>query len=236
MTTIHLNGHHQKTLDAIRAHPTPHNVEWHDVLSLLGHLGTVTERHNGAFDVRIGHHGFVLDRPKGHDVTGDQIRALQKFLTQKFLASTDQSASPDTSARAGGRPCIVLIDHHQAKLFDLDEAHDHAAAPKVHVPEDGDGSRRRLEHRQGNDDHDGGHSSEDSGYYEAICGDLEQAGPIVVLSDGQGRSSAGDYLVGYVRRHHAGIAVRIVATDRIDISHVSDSQAVAAGRALLGGR
>jgi hypothetical protein len=230
MTTIHLNGHHQKTLDAIRAHPTAHNVEWHDVLSLLGHLGTVTERHNGAFDVVIDDHGFVLDRPKGHDVTGDQIRALQKFLAQ-----TDRSASPDESARADGRPCIVLIDHHHAKLFDLDEGLGHAAAPKVHVPDDGDGSRRRLEHRQGDDDHDGGHSSEDAGYYEAICDDLGDASRIVVLSDGQGRSSAGDYLVGYVSRHHAGIAERIVATDRIDISHVSDSQAVAAGRALLEG-
>jgi hypothetical protein len=127
----------------------------------------------------------------------------------------------------------VLIDHHQARLFHAGEDHHTGIKPIVIVPDDDDGSRRRIEHRQGNDDHDGGHASEDAGYYERICTDIEGADPIVVLSDGKGRSSAGEYLVDYLKRKHAGMARQIVATERVDISHLTDGEIVAAGLALL---
>ena len=59
MTSIHLNGHHRKTLASIFSHPESHNIEWHDVLSLLNYLGTANEGHNGSYDIAIGdeHHG-----------------------------------------------------------------------------------------------------------------------------------------------------------------------------------
>lgn len=93
MTSIHLNGHHRKTLASVFGHPTPHNVEWHDILSLLQNLGTVTERHNGGFDMSIGDHAIVIERPKGHDLEGDQLRALKTFLSVAGL-SPDENGVP----------------------------------------------------------------------------------------------------------------------------------------------
>lgn len=235
MASAHLNGHHRKTLASIFRHPASHNVEWHDVLSLLQSVGTVNERHNGGFDLSIGDHAIVIERPKGHDLEGDQLRALKKFLGLVGL-SPDESGMTnpsDTPADADKRTWIVLIDHHQARLFHVGEDQHAASAPIVLVPDDDDGSRRRIEHRQGNDDHDGGHASEDASYYERICGGIAGADRIVVLSDGKGRSSAGEYLIDYIKRKHAGIAQRIVATERVDISHLTAGEIVAAGLALL---
>jgi hypothetical protein len=241
MTSVHLNGHHRKTLAGIFVHPAPHNVEWHDVLSLLQNLGTVTDRHNGGIDVTIGDHTVILERPKGHDLEGDQLRGLKTFLTTAGL-SPDEDGTPRQAETPAGvekvswpakETWIVLIDHHQSRLFKVGDDRHGAAAPIVLVPDDADGSRRRIEHRQGNADHDGGHASEDVAYYERISNDVAGAERIVVLSDGKGRSSAGEYLVDYLKRNHAGIAKRIVATDRVDISHLSDGQIVAAGLGLL---
>jgi len=236
MTMPHLNGHHRTTLDSIFRHPASHNVEWHDVLSLLQHIGTVTERHNGDYEVAIGGHAIIVDRPKGHDLEGDQLRTLRHFLAQAGISPDDDAASMPAPALAAGdeATCIVFVDHHHAKIFETCRKHVAPKAPIVLRPADDDGSRRRVTNRQGDDDHDGGHASEDTAYYGSIASDLVRATRIVVLSDGQGRSNAGDHLVAYLKRHHGDIAHRIVATDRVDISQLSDGEVVAAGLALVG--
>jgi hypothetical protein len=235
MISRHLNGHHRKTLASIFRHPASHNVEWHDVLSLLNNLGDVTERHNGSYDVAIGTDQFVLASPHGHDLSGDELRHLKDFLTQAGL-------SPDTLPPEGPSPvvaepiehaCIVLIDHHQARLFGLRSEGSDMTVPTILKSEDADGSARRVEHKQGNDDHDGGHAAEEDPWYERISTDLKAADTIVVLSDGKGRSSAGAYLVEYLGRRHPDIAKRIVATERVDVAHLSDGEIFAAGVALL---
>jgi len=103
----------------------------------------------------------------------------------------------------------------------------------VMTPDDPDGSLRRIEHKQQDDDHDGGHAAEEAQYYEHVSVALKAARRIVVLSDGKGRSSAGAYLVDYLTRHHPLIAGRIVATERVDIAHMTDGDIVTAGIALL---
>ena len=97
MTMPHLNGHHRKTLTSLFGHPASHNVEWHDVLSLLQHIGTVTERHNGNFDVAIGGHAIMIGQPKGHDLEGEQLRSLQHFLAAAGLSpDNDVPEAPTT--------------------------------------------------------------------------------------------------------------------------------------------
>ena len=41
-----LNNHHSDTLTAIFQHPVSHNIRWHDALSLMEAVGTVTEEHD----------------------------------------------------------------------------------------------------------------------------------------------------------------------------------------------
>ena len=84
---IHLSGNHRDTLLGIFQHPTKHNIEWHDVLSLLEAVGSVEQQHDGKFVVRVGAETEVISRPKSKDVDTQQIIDLRRMLTGAGYAS-----------------------------------------------------------------------------------------------------------------------------------------------------
>ncbi len=77
----HIAGHHRDTLLQIFQHPTSHNIEWHDVISLLETVGSIEERHDDMFVFRIGQDREVLRRPKEKDIDAQQIVDLRRMLT-----------------------------------------------------------------------------------------------------------------------------------------------------------
>jgi hypothetical protein len=79
---IKLNGHHRRTVEQIFAHPVSHNIEWHDVLSLLEHVGTVTKEHDGRYKVTLGSETEVLDKPRDHDVDEQMVIDLRRMLKE----------------------------------------------------------------------------------------------------------------------------------------------------------
>jgi hypothetical protein len=76
----HLSGHHRDTLLQIFQEPTGHNVEWHDVMSLLGAIGSVEQRHDDMFVFRIGADSEVLKRSNEKDIDGQQLVDLRRML------------------------------------------------------------------------------------------------------------------------------------------------------------
>ena len=84
---VHLSGHHRDTLLEIFQHPTKHNIEWHDVLSLLEAVGSVEKEHDGKFLVRLGAEPEVISRPKAKDVGIQQVVDLRRMLTSAGYAS-----------------------------------------------------------------------------------------------------------------------------------------------------
>jgi hypothetical protein len=77
----HLNNHHRDTLRKIFEHPTSHNIEWHEVVSLLGAVGTVEERHDGELEVRIGGSREFIEPPKGKDIDTETVQDLRRMLS-----------------------------------------------------------------------------------------------------------------------------------------------------------
>ena len=77
----HLSGRHRDTLAQIFAHPVSHNIEWHAVVSLLEAVGTVTTRHDGKLEVKIGSEQEFLDPPKGKDIDAQLVVDLRRMLT-----------------------------------------------------------------------------------------------------------------------------------------------------------
>ena len=77
----HLSGHHRDTLLKIFQEQTNHNVEWHDVVSLLEAVGSVEEQHDDMFLFRIGDKTEVLRRPSEKDIDGQQLVDLRRILT-----------------------------------------------------------------------------------------------------------------------------------------------------------
>lgn len=84
---VHLSGHHRDTLLEIFQHPTKHNIEWHDVVSLLGEVGSVQQEHDGKFRVKVGDETEVFTRPKGKDIDVQQVVDLRRMLTGAGYAS-----------------------------------------------------------------------------------------------------------------------------------------------------
>ena len=81
MPAGHLSNHHRDTLTALFAHPTSHNIRWVDIVSLVGAVGEIEEKHDGRFRVSIGGEVEVFDRSHGKDVSMEQITDLRRMLT-----------------------------------------------------------------------------------------------------------------------------------------------------------
>jgi hypothetical protein len=75
-----LDGRHRDTLRRIFEHPTSHNIEWHEVTSLLEAVGTVTVRHDGKVAIKLGPELEFLEPPVGKDVDDQMVVDLRRML------------------------------------------------------------------------------------------------------------------------------------------------------------
>ena len=91
----HLSSHHRDTLLQIFQHPTSHNVEWHDVLSLLEATGTVEREHDGKYYVRLGDDVEVITKPKHKDIEVQGIIDLRRI----FIAAGYSEVVKDMEAK-----------------------------------------------------------------------------------------------------------------------------------------
>ena len=84
-----LSGHHGRTLEKLFAHPVSHNVEWHDVVSLLEHVGTVEREHDGRYKVTVGSETQTFDRPRHHENVLDeqQVVDVRRMLETAGITS-----------------------------------------------------------------------------------------------------------------------------------------------------
>jgi hypothetical protein len=75
-----LDGHHRATVEKIFNHPVGHNIQWHDVLSLLQSVGTVTEERDGRYRVTLGSETETFDAPRHADIDEQQVVDLRRML------------------------------------------------------------------------------------------------------------------------------------------------------------
>src|SRR5215469_234644 len=110
-----LNRHHARVLEEIFEHPFPRNLEWPDVVSLINHLGSALERHDGKYEFQIGTVSAVFTKPKHKDVDAAGITELRQFLKEAGVAAESPAPAQNVTA--------VLVDHHSARFFAYDGTH-----------------------------------------------------------------------------------------------------------------
>jgi len=76
---IELDAHHRATVERIFNH-RGRNIQWHDVLSLLQRVATVTEDHEGRYKVTLGSETETFEAPRRHDVDEQQLVDLRRML------------------------------------------------------------------------------------------------------------------------------------------------------------
>ena len=215
----HLNGRHQHTYEAIFRHPAAHNLEWHDVRSLLAALADVAEGHNGTLQVTRNGQTVTLHAPKHKDVaTVEDLLAIRRFLEQ----SGETAISPPV---APGVHLLVVIDHHEAKVYRTEL---HGTVPQQLVPYDPHGFGRHL--RSETPETDGKRKPERKSFYEAVAATLRGADRILIFGNGTGESSAMEQLLADLKHNHRDVAKHVVGSIVVDEHHLTESQLLAQAR------
>jgi hypothetical protein len=218
-TPPHLNGRHKHTYEAIFRHPAAHNLEWHDVRSLLGAVAEVVEGNNGSILVRSNEQMVSLHAPKHKDVaTVDDLMAIRHFLEK--LSNTENYPPIEP-----GVLLLVVIDHHEAKIYRTEL---HGTVPQRLVPYDPHGFRQHL--HSDNEMTDGKRAPERKSFYEGIAATLRGAEQILIFGGGTGESSAMEQLLADLKKNHSDVAKHIVGSIAIDEHHQTESQLLAKAR------
>jgi hypothetical protein len=76
----HLAENHRNTLYHLEQHPTSHNLEWHDIVSLLREVGEVTDEHDGKLKVRLGDDVLFLSPPRHKDIDEQMVLDIRRAL------------------------------------------------------------------------------------------------------------------------------------------------------------
>jgi hypothetical protein len=77
----HLSNNHRDTLMKVFQHPTSRNIEWPATVSLLNAVGSVEERREGKYRVKVGEATEFLAPPKHKNLDVDEVLKLRRMLT-----------------------------------------------------------------------------------------------------------------------------------------------------------
>jgi hypothetical protein len=219
----HMNGRHQHTYEAIFRHPAAHNLEWHDVRSLLDALGTVAEGTHGALHVTRNGQSVTLHAPKHKDATVEDVLAIRHFLEQ----SGEPVLTPPVES---GAHLLVVVDHHEAKVYRTEL---HGAVPERLVPYDPHGHGKHLHSR--NEETDGKRQPGRKSFNEAIAATLRGADRVLIFGSGTGESSAMEQLLADLKQNHPDVVEHVVSLVVVDAHHTTEGQLLARAREFYAG-
>lgn len=86
--------HHRDraVIDLIFHHPVAHNLPWHDVLTLIGHIGKTEQKHDGKWLFEVNGLQRTFPTPHGVHVEPDEVVKLRGFLSDAGLLMNSRDA------------------------------------------------------------------------------------------------------------------------------------------------
>jgi hypothetical protein len=213
-----LTGSHLRTYNTLFQHPLSHNLQWRDVHALFRQLAEVVDEPNG--NIRVTRNGqvLVLYPSRTKDVAEvEELMSLRHFL--------ERSESTMPLANVKEAHWLLVIDHHEARIFQLEM--DGAAALQIlpHAPGD------YFRHAHHSKDFAKGQEKPDpNSFFEPVARALQPDGPILIFGTGKGTSNEMDQFVNWLKQHHAGLASRITGCVLVDEHHLTEGQLLAKAR------
>jgi hypothetical protein len=217
-TTHSLNGSHLRTYNAILQHPAAHNLEWRNVRALFNQIADVVEQPNGNLKVTRNGQSMVLHTPRTKDVADmEELMALRHFI--------QRSETPEAGATADGSHWLVVIDHHEARIYSSEMGGAVPVRITPHEPTD------YFRHAHNSKDFSRGRERPDpNSFFEPVAAALKGAGSVLVFGSGTGTSSEMDQFVAWLGIHHKELAARIVGSVVVDEHHLSEAQLLSRAR------
>ena len=112
MQETHMSHKHTHTLQQIFQHPASHNLEWHDVVALVKHSGTVHEEENGHLTFTLNGISEVFHPSRDKKDVSDvqQVLELRRFLERAGFHKDGAITSPEHIAPEEG---ITETEQHR---------------------------------------------------------------------------------------------------------------------------
>jgi len=213
-----LTGSYRRTYKAIFQHPISHNLEWRSVYGLLEKLGAVSEQPNGNIKATRNGHTLILNPPRTKDIAeSEEVMALRHFLEESEIAPSEVPGEETQ--------WLLVIDHHEARIFRSTTPGAMAQQIRPHVPED------FFRHAQNSQDFSRGQEKPDpNSFFEPVAGALNGAGKILVLGTGTGTSSEMDQFISWLQLNRPALAKRVVGSLVVDENHMTENELLAKAR------
>lgn len=216
-----LHGAHLRTLESIFRHPTAHNLEWMDVVSLMETIASVRRDANSKWAFTIGAEHYQMHKPHTKDLTSSEVVDLRHFL-ERAGCSPEHSSQAAADPSAAAPSLMIVVDHHGAKIYRIDKTSDEHQKVEI-APYDPHHFLHHLAHKD-QSRQEGQRAPEDTEFYKRIGDAVAGGGQIVVVGHGTGKSNAAQHLVEYLRTHHRETYQRIVREIGADLSAVTTPQ------------
>lgn len=213
-----LTGPRLRTYQAI-VQPTPAStLAWDAVHALLRALGQVRTEANGAFTVT--RNGQTLTLPSART---PGLATPEEFLTLRLFLEHSEPTRPP--AGGGPTPCLLVIDHREARLYHWLEP---GAVAQHFLPPPPEAAFRQAHHARHFSR--GKEKPDPASYFAPIAAALPAAGPILLLGPGTGMSSERDQWKAWLQAHHRAAAARVVSAAALDEHHMTEAQVLAQAR------
>lgn len=211
---------HDHTIEMLFRHPLAHNLEWREVLALMERIGEVEKKGRGEFVFKLSHERILVHEPHNKDLSGPEVMLLRQFMER---AGWLHGQPPTTRLPTLTAPTLmVVVDHHEARLFRIDAAAAGATKRTIH-PYDPHHFLHHLTHK-GESREPGQRIHEDPSFYKKIAAALVGTADIVVVGHGTGKSSAARHLIEFLATHNPETHRRIVSEVTADLSSATTPQ------------
>ncbi len=212
-----LSASDRRTYETIFQHPVTHNLEWRLVRSLLGHLAEMTQEPNGNLHFSRNGQSLVLHPEHTKDVAEiEQVMALRHFLKE--------STVPEVNAAVGTNHWLVVVDHHQTRIFRSEMSGGVPQRISPHEP-------AYFRHAHHSKDFSRGQEKPDpNSYFSSIAKALEGAAQILVFGNGTGTGSEMEQFIAWIKSNAPELAKRVIGSRSVDEHHLTDGQLLAGAR------
>lgn len=225
---------HQRTLEALFAHPITHNLRRATVEALLVHLGASVER--------LSDHRLRIQLPNGellllHAPSGLQdpnldeeaILRLRRWLEDAGITPEHPDAPQPSLRGEQARRLVIQLNHTAAHLWWLEGSTVERAELKPHGLWS---TGQRLSHRHDRDIA-GQRAPLDHTFLARISDAVGQADRVLLLGHGHGQSDLRQQLREHLQRHHPQWLERL-ETAAVDERACSEGELLAVARAHFG--
>ncbi len=215
-----LTGSHLRTYQTIFQHPISRNLGWHAVRGLMAQLAHLVEEANGNLKMTRNGETMVLHPPRTKDVADpDELMALRHFLERS------EPAAPEP--KSNDAQWLVVLNHHEARIYRSAAPDAVAQRIRPHVPED------FFRHAPNSKYFARGQEKPDpNSFFEPVAGVLNGAGKILIFGSGTGTSSEMDQFSAWLKAHRPELAKRVVGSVVVDEHHLTEAQILAQAREI----